>query len=153
MKTILLILLITVSTTIFANELSWVDEQVEAIKPPRNGMKNKNLAKIKSPFIFLSKNNPDYVKPAKKPKSKSPNQVKSKKTAVKNVKTNNKIFTITMIMNKSARINGSWYKYGDTINGYKVIQIDKSSVLLAKNKKQLLLSTKSSSKNLKFKNK
>lgn len=55
MKKYLLILTLTMSTSLFANELHWVDTQVEAIKPPRKGMQTQELAGIKDPFVFLVK--------------------------------------------------------------------------------------------------
>ncbi|MDY0117227.1 MAG: hypothetical protein RBR59_06610 [Sulfurimonadaceae bacterium] len=38
------------------NELSWVDEQVNAIKPARNGLKESAINVVKNPFIHLDKN-------------------------------------------------------------------------------------------------
>ena len=42
MKTIIITLSILLSTSLLSDELSWVDEQVQAIKPSRTGMKNKS---------------------------------------------------------------------------------------------------------------
>jgi len=50
-------------------------------------------------------------------------------------------------------INGKWYRSGDLVNGYRVKTISTKSVLLVKSKKQLLLSVKTNSKKLNFKNK
>ncbi len=151
MKKIFLDLSILLSTTILANELSWVDMQVDAIKPPRTGMKMATLKKIRDPFIFLEKNRLEEKKDDKKP------QLKSKVTTNKNPqivkKTIKKVLVLGLIMNNSAMISGKWYKLGDILNGYTISEINPNSVLLHKNKKELLLSTKSNTKKLKFLNK
>ncbi len=150
------ILLLTVNLS--SDELSWVDEQVEAIKPPRIGMKSRELSILKDPFIFLTKNK--SIKPENKNarRSSTSNARRSIPThttsSTKNIiKKKKALFTLTAIINTSAMINGKWYKIGDITNGYKVSKIDSTSVLLTKKSKKLLLSTNSKSKNLNFKNK
>ena len=54
MKKLTILLLLVLSTTLFSDELSWVDEQVEAIKPPRHGILRRDISKLRDPFIFLS---------------------------------------------------------------------------------------------------
>ncbi len=56
-------------------------------------------------------------------------------------------------MNNSAMISGEWYKLGDRVNGFEISEINRNSVLLHKQKKKLLLSTKSNTNKLKFHNK
>ena len=56
MKNSILLLSMFMSAALLSDELSWVDEQVQAIKPARQGMQNHNLNIIKDPFIFLAKN-------------------------------------------------------------------------------------------------
>ena len=146
MKTFSLILLIT--TTLLSNELSWVDEQVEAIKPARIGMKTKSIAHIKDPFIFLSKNVTKKEKSSVKQVSKS----SKSHTTLKKTYKQKKVLSLSIIVNKSAMINSKWYREGSIINGYKVQEITSNSVMLVKRNKKLLLSTKSNSKNLKFNN-
>jgi len=146
MKTFFMIMTILFTVSLSSNELSWVNEQVEAIKPPRTGMKSRELAVLKDPFIFLNRNKTSTKSsPSKTKKSSvtSPRKVVKKRTAL----------SVTMLMNSSAMINGKWYRIGDKINGYSVSKIDSTSVLLTKNKKKLLLSTNSKSKNLNFNNK
>ncbi|WP_297439626.1 hypothetical protein [Sulfurimonas sp.] len=143
MKTLYIALLLI--GTLSANELSWVDEQVEAIKPSRQGLSDKAASKLKDPFIFLIVKKED---------------VKGKKTLKKRVRRSNYVkktytrkFTLKAILNKSALINGRWYKEGDKVYGYKLKIIDLNTVLLNRSNKKILLSTKSKSKNLKFKHK
>ena len=140
MKKLLIISTILLSSSLFCNELAWVDEQVEAIKPSRVGMDSSLLTKIHDPFIFLRK---PQTQASTSPKIVSV----SKPTKVKQV------LILSLIVNNTALINDVWYKIGDKVNGYEIKEIDAKSVLLTNKKKQLLLSTKSSSNNLKFNNK
>ena len=157
MKTLLITLSILFSITLFSDELSWVDDQVKAIKPARSGMSLSLLKGMHEPFIFLEKNRtPDKVGNKKKKKivslSKSV-QTTSSSSSVKKVSTMitlNRVLVLSLIMNNSAMISGEWYKIGDDIDGYKVSEINRNSVLLRKHKKKLLLSTKSTSQKLKF---
>jgi len=156
MKTLIITLSILFTTSIIADELSWVDEQVEAIKPPRSGMKSKDLSKLKDPFIFLLKNRGEEgEQKAVTAKASVPTKklVAENKVQPQKTRTINKILSLGVIMNNSAMISGEWYKIGDLVNGYKVSEVANNSVLLTKNKKELLLSTKSTNKQLNFNNK
>lgn len=154
MKTFFITMVLLLTVNLSSNELSWVNEQVEAIKPPRIGMKNRELSILKDPFIFLKKNRTDT--PSKKSsvqKSKT-SSVATTTTASSSTVVKKKIpLSVSMVINSSAMINGKWYKVGDKVNGYKVSKIELKSVLLTKNKKKLLLSTDTKSKNLNFNNK
>ena len=155
MKTLLIAIMILLTSSLNSDELAWVNEQVEAIKPPRTGMKSRELSIVKDPFIFLNKNRTDTSKKANNTKRKSssiPNRTTTSSSSQKIVK-KKRTLSVTMLMNSSAFINGKWYKVGDKVRGYRVSKIDSSSVLLTKNKKKLLLSTNSKSKNLNFNNK
>jgi len=153
MKTLLLALSIFLSISLSSDELSWVDEQVQAIKPPRAGMKLRNLSKLKDPFIFLLKNRGEEDKQKVVTQDSSSKNTLAKATKAQPRKSNtvNKILSLGVIMNNTAMISGDWYKIGDLVNGYKVSEITNNSVLLRKNKKELLLSTKSINKQLNFK--
>lgn len=145
MKRLIIIPTVLLSTLLFSNELAWVDEQIEAIKPPRDGMSSVKLSKIKSPFIFLKK--------SEEKKLMGPPSKGKTLPSVMKVQKRKQILTLSLILNNKAMINDIWYKKGDKINGYTITELNSKSVLLQKNQKQLLLSTKSNSKNLKFKNK
>ncbi|MEA3370263.1 MAG: hypothetical protein U9Q40_02915 [Campylobacterota bacterium] len=156
MKTFFIIISVLLTVNLSSNELSWVNEQVEAIKPPRIGMKNRELSIVKDPFIFLKKNRVEEVnKNSSKKLTSGPTYNKVTSVSNGNKKTVKKkaYLSVSMLMNSSALINGKWYKVGDKVKGYKVSKIDGNSVLLTKKSKNLLLSTKSKSKNLNFKNK
>ncbi len=153
MKNSMLILSFLLTSTLFSSELSWVDEQVQAIKPAREGMLQSSLRSIKSPFIFLAKNRGKSEKSKKSSSSNKKTFNSNKLTEVTSTKkrTADTIFTLSLIMNNSAMINGLWYRTGNTIDGYKIIKIDRNSVLLTKRKKRIFLSTKSQSTQLHFK--
>lgn len=147
MKKYLLPLTLLLGSTLCANELSWVDQQVEAIKPPRKGMSPKELAGLQDPFIFLVKKD---EKKAPSGVAPTPNLV-TLPTQV--VEAPPKPLILSLILNNKAMINDAWYKKGQKVEGYVVSEIHQNSVLLKSKKKKLLLSTRSSSKNLKFNNK
>ncbi|MBN2815674.1 MAG: hypothetical protein JXQ67_03270 [Campylobacterales bacterium] len=148
MKTILLISVFILSCSLSANELAWVDEQIEAIKPPRSGINSKTLASLNNPFIYLKKKDEPVKNTTTAAHTNSLSNTKNLST--KSVTQGKNVMSLSLVVNSSAMINDSWYKKGDTINGYTVNEITPKSVLLVKKKKQLLLSTKSSTKNIKF---
>jgi len=137
-----LILSILLSNVLFANELSWVDEQIQAIKPSRKGISEKEIRQLKNPFIYLKKKDEKTEKNAKKTVSVTPDRIYRHR--------NQHTFTLEATMNQSALIHGKWYKVGSVVNGYKIIKIMPQSVILTKHKKRLILSMKSKKTNLKF---
>lgn len=147
MKKYLLTLTLIFVTSLLSDELKWVDAQVEAIKPPRKGMQTQELSGIKDPFVFL----------VKKEKTKEANVASSlpnsATTPMQMLKKTPKPLILSLVLNNKAMINETWYKKGDTVEGYKVSEIHQNEVLLTSKKKKLLLSTRTSSKNLKFNNK
>lgn len=153
MKTTFLALSVFLSTVILSSELSWVDKQVDAIKPPRAGMKVSNLKKIKNPFIFLEKNRPTNSKENPKVQLQASTKQNSLVIKKQRIKTINKTLVLSLVMNNSAMISGEWYELGDKVNGFEIIEINRNSILLRKQKKNLFLSTKSNTKKLKFLNK
>jgi len=154
MKTILVLLLaLSISSVTVASELDWVDEQIEAIKPPRKGVV---VSGTNDPFVFLNKN-----KPKEEKKEEAPVVANAAVTKVTPVAAEEKPpltsddFILGGILNSSAMINGNWYKKSDIVSEHIVFEIDKNFVTL-KNKKgdrTILLSTATSKPTLKFKNK
>ncbi|MDA7817730.1 hypothetical protein N9A28_06035 [Sulfurimonas sp.] len=145
----LLISTVLIGTTLIATELSWVDEQVNAIKPAR---KSANISSIKNPFVFLEKNG--YTKPEVKKVDKGNSDsvnTSSTNSSIREVVYNK--LTLDTVINSSIMVNGKWYKKTDTINGYKIVAINKTSVTLKKGTQKMVLSTRSKKQNLKFKNK
>ena len=147
------------SITICANELAWVDQQVEAIKPARAGISSSRFSTLKNPFIFLEKNK-------SKKKEKAPLAMKSSITSSssssgktittktdKIVKKVKKALTLDAVINKSALISGTWYNKNDEVRSYTLSEIGRTSVTLTKAGDILVLSTKSKNPNFTLRNK
>jgi len=102
--------LLFLQTTYSANELSWVDTQIDAIKPERVGIDDSKIIKVEDPFIFFKKD-------SKKDKSiKISTSVKHKNIVKQIPSTNNDVkqtppdMKLSAIINNSALINGEWYR-------------------------------------------
>lgn len=144
MKNILILILI-LSYQLSADELKWVDEQINAIKPARDGIQKSKINAIKSPFIFLIKK--------EKTKDTAPSKKASNITETSsNVLVKKEIIlSLNAIINKSALINEKWYKIHEKVGKYTIISIERGLVILSFKKKKLILSIKTDNKNLKFK--
>lgn len=154
MKFSLIILCLLLDTLFASDELSWVDEQVQAIKPPRDGMHQYQFAKIKDPFIFLKKNR-DSKDDKKRKRVSQPYKSSSSNIATSSVTSSHansykKGLRLQAILNKSVMINGVWYKLHANVHGYTISNISRKSVLLTKNKKSFSLTTRTLNTNIKF---
>lgn len=145
-KSILLILLSVFLAN--ANELDWVEEQVKAIKPPRVGISLNDISKLKDPFIFIKKE----VKKDKTKKTIIKNGKKQTIVVNQNQKPKKKkgYLVLEATMNKSALINGKWYKQGSKVGIFKLKKVNLTSVVLVKGRKKVILSTRIKNKKLKF---
>ena len=163
MKNIIFSLLL-LSSMIEANtnteDLSWVDEQVQAIKPARDGESNRNISRIKDPFIFLKKNSLKKDEEKKvSVKSSSSLNASSTKSVTSSTDSLTKApviykkgtFKLNAIINSSALINGKWYKLGDIVNSYKIVSVDTKTVTLKNGSNKKVLSTATKNTKLKFK--
>lgn len=144
--------LLIVQATLCANELSWVDTQVDAIKPPRVGISNSQILKVKDPFIFYKKESP------KKQSKKASSGVKystiknsSSSSSSINTKQSSNSMQLSAIINNSALINGEWYRVDQNIAGFTISSITRTNVVLTKGKEKLVLTTNDQKRNLKFK--
>jgi len=159
MKTLFIASFFIFLTQTYANELTWVDEQVEAIKPARVGVSFSEISRLKDPFIFLVKNG--AIIKAKILSSQNLNTLSAGAKRITSITHNtkkpvkSKSFKLRAIINGSALINSKWYKLNQKIRGYTVAEIKLNEVVLTKNGKKLLpsLSTNSNILNLKFKSK
>ena len=153
MKNILLILSLFGFTHSVADELKWVDAQIQAIKPARSGISKSQIDMIKDPFIFLKKetekNSSKKAMATVKNYTKKNNISKSRTNKISKQITS---FSIDAIINKSALINGRWYKLHSKIGKYTFTAIDGTSIILSYKNKELLLTTRTKAKKLKFKN-
>ena len=150
MKNLFILLFFLLSISLTANELQWVDEQIQAIKPPRNAISKAKIDAVKDPFIFLKKT-------SKKKGSKLAGKKKGTYTMKKN--SGSKILakkapslSLDAIINKSALINGKWYKINSKIGKYTLSSVNTTSVVLSYRKKEIRLSTRSGTNKLKFRN-
>jgi hypothetical protein len=125
--------------TLNASELSWVDTQIDAIKPPRKGMSSSEITGINSSFIYL-----------KKEKEKKRSSYRGSRNGIK-AKVAPKRLILSAIINNSALINGKWYRLNDKVRNYRLSNINRASIVLTNGKKKLVLTTNDISKNIKFK--
>jgi len=148
MKALYIILLLIISFNLSANELQWVDEQINAIKPPRTGVNKSKINTTKDPFIFLKE---DETKNEENTSTLTPTTINTKVLLSKK-RTIKKRASIDLmaIFNKSALINNKWYKLGDKIDKYTISEIKQTTVVLKGKHTELLLSTQSKIKNLKI---
>ena len=140
MKALYTTLLFLFIQQLYADELTWVDEQVAAIKPPRVGISQKEIEQIKNPFISSHKE-----------KKKSSIKVYKHTHFIKRYYT--KKLSLEAILNKSVLINRRWYKEGAWVYGYRLIKVNSDSAILQKQGRKLRLSTVSKNRNLIFYNK
>lgn len=153
-KTITLLVLFFASINLIATELEWVDEQIEAIKPPRKGVK---ITTATDTFVFLEKNKKDKKDDKKGVISSTRVAVIQKPTLPSTLTIKESIkkkdYQLFAILNKSALIDDRWYKKGEKVDKYTLADIDKNSVVLKDGSKEIVLSTNSQQQTLKFKNK
>ncbi|WP_373036017.1 hypothetical protein [Sulfurimonas sp.] len=154
-KYLFTVFVLFLAITLSSNELSWVDAQVEAIKPPREGMNISDISNITSPFIFLN------AKKSKKRYTRTRSTVKYKKRANNTTATSDaksiilqqptKPLVLSAVINDSALINGEWYKLNDSVDSFKLSIVNRTSVVLTKGNGKLVLSTSDTKRSLKFK--
>ena len=123
-------------------ELSWVDAQVEAIKPPREGVSDKDISLLKDPFIFLKTKEEKTEEKQHVAAAPSVQHTSTKKTMhIKKRPTRTQRLKLSAILNQSALINGRWFKLGEKVAGFTITQIDLQKVILQKGSKKLVLTT------------
>lgn len=141
-----LTILFLLSLSGYSNEVKWVDEQIEAIKPPREGIAETKIASLVDPFIFL-----------KEKKSDANNSILTSSEVTTSFKSvvppTEKKYILDAIINKSALIDGKWYKIDDKIDDFKISNINVTTVTLSKKGKQVVIATSSKKLNLQIKNK
>jgi hypothetical protein len=118
-------------------ELSWVDQQVEAILPDREGVQESAINTIKRTFIFQE------IKKDKDGKIIAKKVLRSQKRHYVSLR-------LKLIINSRALIGTRWYRLNDKIAGYRVAAIDKESVKLVKNGRVKILSIKTNKHRIKI---
>lgn len=126
-------------------ELSWVDEQIQAILPARVGAPDRVLNALRDP-MKLKKALPTTLPTATVPSSfrlLSPPKLGATASPTLPVVSVPKIVEVPLrlqaFINKSVLINGKWYKLGDEVRGMSVAEIRSNSVLLTGPKDQKLI--------------
>lgn len=138
------------SLNMSANELKWVDEQIEAIKPSRDGVSKSSINNLKDPFIFLKVEKKELVAGAKT--SRTPRSNNGTSSNITTVSKKTTYFNLSAIINKSALINGKWYKEMDKVGKYTLSEVNRSTITLKSKGKKLHLSTATKNRTLKYKN-
>ena len=142
-----LIMIICIFTSLHADETSmaWVDQKIEEIKPQRHGISNSAIKSLKNPFIIIKGNN-DGTKVAK---TKGPTDKNIIKKPVKK-DMSKEPFTLQMVLNSTAYINGKWYKENAIVRGYTLTKIQSDHVVLQYKKRSIKLFIAQKNKNLKI---
>lgn len=142
--------LIFFQTSLFADELSWVDVQVDAIKPARVGIDSVEITQTQDPFIFYKK---EPVTPKEQTHTKREPKIEKSAPALDAVVTSEapKPMSLSAIINNSALIDREWYRVDQSVAGFKISSITRTSVVLSKGTQILVLTTNHQKKTLKFK--
>ena len=119
---------------LLASEVDEIDKIVQKINSKREGtLPKKELKSVVSPMVKIVMENNETIKD-------------SNGTIIK-AKAKDESFVLAAILNNSAFINGNWYKVGDMVGKYKLIEIMDDSVLLKNgNKTKLILSKENNNK-------
>lgn len=122
-------------------ELHWVDEQIKAIIPPRVGVADGYINSLIDPIKHIA---PVHLPGISGSGLLAPPKLGSMSLLPKVVE---EPLRLQALMNKSALINGKWYKSNDTVRGYTLSEIKQNSVLLIGKKSQPLILFLSKSNN------
>jgi len=125
-KTIFFILAI-LPAYIFADlSIEQMNAMVSKIKSKRAGLDIKDDNSFVSPFVILKK-------------EQNTTKAKFEQPKVKSV-----AFNLGAIINNKAFVNNSWVAKGDTMNGYKIVEVDDNSVVLKRDAHEVKLFLKKS---------
>ncbi len=106
------------------SQLTWVDEQIQAILPPRSGVPNQSIDALGDPMKMILP--AVSAQPGGKGLLLPPPIIEEP-------------LRLQAIINRSVLINGKWYKSGDAVRSYTVSEIKPGSVLLSGKKAQQLI--------------
>ncbi len=106
--------------------LEKIDRLIDQIKQPRTGLSANAIAKSYDPFVYSSTKKKITVRrPAPKPKQR---------------------FVLSAIFNNRAKINGKWYKRGDTLYGYTIVDVSATGATLKRGGKTLRIAMQNRAK-------
>ncbi len=144
MKKIIFLFSVVFLSLVYANtikpdntQLAWVNQQVDAISQPRNGISSIYINTLKNPFVFIYKikqigkrNHHAYI-------------TRSWRRHFRTLK-------LTLIINHQALINGRWYKLHKRLRGFKISFIGNHQVILKRGHVIKKLSVQRDNKNIKI---
>lgn len=111
------------------NELSWVDDQIKAIKPPRVGIQSGYIDLLKDPIRLAQEPNATDANPS----------VHYTASGKVDRMLHLKPLTLEAVMNGRAYISGTWYRIDDKVQHSILTSIEEDHVVLTeKNKKTRL---------------
>lgn len=120
-------------------ELVWVDEQIQAILPARIGVADGFINSLNDPMKYASKaleGGNSGMKLLAPPKFGGMPMLPGMPIMPKIVE---EPLRLQGLMNKSALINGKWYRLNDAVRSYTLAEIKPSSILLSGAKGQQLI--------------
>ena len=116
----------------FENEMKNYDEVFVKIKEQRKGLNGSEISSLQDPF-----------------KLNLPVIVKDEQNTTKYSSQSG--FILKAILLNKVNINGKWYKVGDMIDNYKIINVQSDKVIITKNDEKQELTLKNESKNVDIK--
>ncbi|MDP3120911.1 MAG: hypothetical protein Q8N01_10885 [Sulfuricurvum sp.] len=117
-------------------EVAWVDEQIQAILPSRIGVADGFINSLNDPIKYVSlalKDGNGGIKLLAPPKLGGLPSMPLVAQIVEEP------LRLQGLMNKSALINGKWYRMNDAVRSYTLAEIKPDSILLSGSKGQKLI--------------
>lgn len=130
---------VTVLQSKIDKELAWVDEQIQAILPARIGVADGYINSLNDPIKYVSSKpvlGIGGIKLLPPPRLGGMPMLPGMPIVVKPVE---EPLRLQGLMNKSALINGKWYRINDAVRSYTLAEIKPSSILLSGAKGQKLI--------------
>lgn len=116
-------------------ELIWVNEQIQAILPSRVGVADGSINTLLDPIKYVA---PVFLPSSNGSKLLAPPKL-GNMTLMPVVPKVEEPLRLQALMNKSALINGKWYKVNDAVRSYNLSEVKQNSVLLSGKKSQPLI--------------
>lgn len=135
-KLLLLSLLPLLPMSLSANSADHetINKQIAEIKPPRKGVEIVEIIRVQSPFILLKKGK---------------NGVKTTYAVKKELKL--PPLKMESSINNNVKINGKWYKEGDRVRQYTIVNVSAAEALLKSKNKELKLYLNQTNEKIQFK--
>ncbi|HEX5623979.1 MAG TPA: hypothetical protein VFX57_06045 [Sulfuricurvum sp.] len=118
-------------------ELAWVDEQIKAIIPARIGISDGFINSLNDPIKYVG--SASRAPSTQKSSLLAPPRLGSLPMMPTMPKVVVEPLRLYALMNKSALINGKWYRLNDSVRNFTLSEIKSNSVLLTGKKDQKLI--------------